>query len=124
MKIIDSKRSKGLCVAYRCGASTKGTERFCAKHRKRYQKENNPIMYVYGYLKQNARRRGKAFDLTLPEFGKFCQETGYLDGRGKLKKSLTIDRIDPTKGYSIDNIQVLSLSDNSRKGDKVEDCPF
>jgi hypothetical protein len=28
----------------------------------------------------------------------------------------TVDRIDPTRGYSPTNIQWLSLSDNSRKG--------
>lgn len=126
MVIIDKKKDKGLCVAYRCTRKHSTRDRFCHKHRKRFQKDNNPLVYCYGYLKQNAKRRGKAFSLTIEEFKQFCNETGYLELKGKLRKSASIDRIDHTKGYSLDNIQVLSLSDNGKKGneEKYADCPF
>lgn len=126
MVIIDKKKDKGLCVAYRCMHKHSARDRFCHKHRKRFQKDNNPLVYCYGYLKQNAKRRGKAFDLTLEEFKKFCDETDYLELKGKLGKSASIDRIDNTKGYSYDNIRVLSLSDNTKKRNEEDyaDCPF
>lgn len=82
-----------------------------------------PESYTYSLLKSNAKRRGKEFTLTLEEFKTFCQETGYLQGKGKKKKSMSIDRIDHTKGYSIDNIQILSLSENGIKGNH-EKAPF
>ena len=78
----------------------------------------------------NAKRRGKDFRLTLAEFELFCEQTNYLVLKGKTAKSASIDRIDHTRGYFIDNIQVLSLSDNSKKQhtdksvNQDDDCPF
>ena len=124
MVILEHKSKKGLCQAYWCKRKVDPShDRFCAKHRKRYQKIHNPVVYTYGYLKQNAKRRGKPFDLTIEQFRKFCEETNYIALKGRLKKSATIDRIDPNKGYSIDNIQILTLSQNASKGTK-SDCPF
>ena len=120
MVIVDSKRKKGLCVACRCTRKSSKKDRFCHKHRKRYQKENNPVVYTFGFLKQNAKRRGKPFDLTIDQFRRFCKETNYIELKGKLAKSASIDRIDSTKGYSIDNIQILSLAENASKSNKDE----
>ena len=120
--IIDKKKSKGLCVAYRCGRKPHTKDRFCPKHSKRYQKEENPIEYTFAALKQNAKRRGKDFSLTIDQFKQFCRETDYIELKGKLGSSASIDRVKPDKGYSLDNIQILSLSQNSSKG--VGNCPF
>ncbi len=123
MLIVENKQKKGLCVAYRCMKKHSARDHFCPKHRKRYQKEKDPVLYTYGFLKQNAKRRKKPFPLTIEEFRQFCRETNYIELKGRLKKSATIDRIDSKKGYSIDNIQILSLSQNSSKSDKDE-TPF
>lgn len=127
MQIIHSKKAKGLCVAYRCTRKHTPKDRFCAKHSKRHQKESNHVSYCYANLRQNAKRRGKQFDLTIEEFRCFCEKTKYLERKGKSGKSASIDRVDPAKGYSIDNIQVLSLAENSRKAMQEryqEDTPF
>ncbi len=87
----------------------------CTKCRRRRQKEKNILRYTFDYLKQNAKRRGKEFILTIEEFKDFCIKTDYLNLKGKNANSLTIDRIDNKKGYQIDNIQAVSLSYNSRK---------
>ncbi len=115
MLVIESKKEKGLCCAYRCKNKAAPRDKFCYKHRKRYQKLHNPLTYVFGFLKNNAKRRNKSFELTKEEFKQFCEETNYLELRGTSGKSASIDRIDPNKGYSIDNIQVLSLSENAKK---------
>lgn len=82
-------------------------------------------MYTYNILHQNAKRRGKEFKLTLEEFKTFCDETNYIELKGETKKSDSIDRIDPRKGYEIGNIQVLSLQANSSKGRNLpDDVPF
>lgn len=92
---------------------------YCYKHTKQRYKENNLERYTYNVLKNNAKRRGKDFQLTFDEFCQFLQKTEYLVGRGRTKESLHIDRIDETKGYSIDNIQVLTNSENVKKMLKV-----
>lgn len=88
-----------------------------------YQKEKNPINYAYNVLKNNALRRKKPFELTLAEFKDFCQETGYMDKKGRTASSASIDRKDPSEGYTRDNIQLLSVSENSIKGNE-ERAPF
>jgi hypothetical protein len=130
-KIIENKHPK-ICCAYRCKNNKVNTDRFCSKHRKRWQKETNPESYFFNLLKSNAKRRQKDFQLTLEEFKQFCLETNYLELKGKTAKSASIDRIRSHEGYHINNIQVLSLSNNSKKmhDDKKnnqpdeEDCPF
>lgn len=87
----------------------------CNTCRDRKFKEAHPEAYAYNKLKCNAKRRGKEFDLTINEFKEFCVKTQYLRGVGKFASSFSIDRIDPDKGYTKDNIQVLTLAENSRK---------
>lgn len=104
-----------LCVAAFCENKTRKRETLCAKCTKRKQKNNNPLAYHFNALKGNARRRGKFFSLTLSEFKLFCDKTNYLQLKGSVGNKFSIDRIDPDKGYSIDNIQMLTLADNTRK---------
>lgn len=124
---ITTSKSKNLCQAHGCKNNRPKKDRFCPKHRARYNKEHNFINYVFHIWKSNCRRRGKTNTVTLEEFKNFCQETGYLKHKGRRPDSMTIDRKDPSKGYSIDNMQVLSLSLNASKGTNFEpdeDCPF
>ena len=78
-------------------------------------KQKNPISLAYQQLKQNAKHRGKDFQLTLEEFKEFCIQSNYLNKRGIKHDSYHIDRKDETKGYIIDNIQLLTNVDNVRK---------
>lgn len=114
-RLIPSKKKKGLCPAYRCKNKIANKKRFCHRHHAQYQKETNPFGYFYSQLKQNAKRRGIEFKLTREEFERFCIKTNYLDLKGKSANSASIDRIDPNKGYEIENIQILSLSENTKK---------
>lgn len=72
-------------------------------HNKRYRQRHYD-RYAYLNLKHNAKRRGHFFDLTFEQFKQVWQ-------RGK-----TIDRIDPTKGYTMLNVVCVTLSFNSKKG--------
>lgn len=124
-KIVSNKKSKGLCTAYRCKNKHTPKDRFCAKHRHRYNKFINPIKYTYHQKRSRARERGIEWNLTIEEFRDFVIETNYMQNKGKKAGSASIDRIDPRKGYEVGNLQILSLSDNSKKmhTDK-NDCPF
>lgn len=125
MVILEHKKKRGLCVSHGCTSPPTERDRFCAKHSKKWQRLHNPLAYCFANLKQNAKRRGKDFGLTIDQFKKFCEDTNYLKLKGKGKKSASIDRIDPNRGYFIDNIQILSLSDNASKGmGGAETAPF
>lgn len=113
---IIKNRKKGECCAHGCKNATKTKDRFCAKHRHRWIKANDPVAYAYHSLKSNARRRGKDFDWPLEDFREFCRETGYVERTGKTSSSLSIDRIDHRKGYTKGNVQILTLGENGKKG--------
>ena len=120
-----AKKKIGICVSHAC-PNNRRDGNFCNKCIKRKQSAKNPIRTSYYNLRTNAKRRGKEFNLTLEEFTKFAIETEYINKRGKTAKSYSIDRMDNSKGYSIDNIMVLTLSENSIKQNKIDysDVPF
>ena len=48
-----------------------------------------------------------------------------MEGKGRGAGRLSIDRIRPWEGYNINNIQVLTVSENSKKKyAEQDDCPF
>jgi len=55
------------------------------------------------------------FTLTIEQFKQFCTRTEYLLYKGITKSGYTIDRINHERGYEIDNIQVLTNSENVKK---------
>jgi hypothetical protein len=103
------------CKTPFCRNDRAKNRRVCNKCKSRNYRKNNPVKAAYYNLKSNAKRRGKEFKLTLDQFEKFCIKSNYLDKKGRSKKSLHIDRIDETKGYTIENIQVIKNSDNVKK---------
>jgi len=114
MKLAKNKK-KGLCKALRCKSKAAYKQVLCHRHKAHQYREKHPIEFAYQQLRANARRRGHTFTLTVEEFRTFCEATGYLKHRGRKRNQCGIDRIDPTKGYSFDNIQMLTCSDNSAK---------
>lgn len=66
-------------------------------------------------LRDNAKRRGKIFELTFEQFETFAIKTQYYKKKGIYSDNYHIDRIDESKGYTIDNIQVLTNSANIKK---------
>lgn len=120
-KIIANK-DKSLCCAYRCKNKRPKKDRFCPKHRHRYNKAKRFLHYTYHAWKSSAIQRKKSFNVTIEEFAKFCEETNYLTLKGKHKNNMTIDRIKSDLGYEIGNIQIMRHGENSAKQDK--DCPF
>lgn len=129
--MFDFKKNpkSGQCHVKWCTRNSLKDRRLCAKHRHIKVKHDDPLRYHFYALRSNASRRGKDFDLTLDEFKAFCESTGYLDTKGRSRNKMSIDRIDPRLGYSLDNIQCITVSENSYKAnlDKGllnEDLPF
>lgn len=79
-------------------------------------RRRHPVRYAYQALKDNAKRRGIAFSLTFAQFEKFAIKQKLIMGNRRHKDGYTIDRVNNDKGYTIDNIQVLTLQQNAIKG--------
>lgn len=89
--------------------------RVCSSCNIENYKANNPIKYAYFTLRNNAKRRGKEFNITFEYFKKFCKKHEYIQKKGITKTGLHIDRIKEDKGYIKGNLQVLTNSENVKK---------
>lgn len=81
----------------------------------RKYRANNPIKAAFQNLRANAKRRGKIFSLSFEDFKEFAIQTEYITKKGRTKEGYTIDRINPAEGYTKENIQVLTNSENVKK---------
>lgn len=95
-------------------------------------KEKGDAYRKNSHLKQRAARKGIDFNISMEEMLKFrstthCQLTGLTlviqpsEKKKILYNSLTIDRIDSSKGYVTDNIMVICHYANAMKA-RLE-CP-
>lgn len=90
-------------------------DNLCCRCNARRWKASNPFAYFFNALRNNARRRGKEFTLTLDEYRDFAIREGLFSPAGTKYPNRSIDRIDQSRGYHLDNIQVLTISENVRK---------
>lgn len=116
-------KSANKCQTPYCRNDRYKNYKVCNKCKSREFRKNNPLRSSYNALKNGAKRRGKEFGLAFETFAQFCHETNYIARKGITKRKYHIDRIDASKGYTIDNIQVLTCSANSRKA-AGEKYPF
>lgn len=84
---------------------------------------------IYNRIKASAAKRNIPFDLTIPQLNElsFPLTCPILNiqlkyNRGKAQDdSYSIDRIDSTLGYTIDNIIVISLKANKLKSNATKE---
>lgn len=119
------KRAGRCPVLYcRCDSRANGegrkpsTHRLCSKHAKLLCRLRDPAKILFHEMRGNAKRRGKEWSLTLEQFRQIVSQQDYLDNRGCTRHCLHLDRIDNTRGYHIDNIQIITCGENVAKGNK------
>lgn len=107
------------CATDSCNNTTNGRSH-CSTCRSRRSRSNNPFRYHYLNLKHNAKRRGKAFDLTLEEFRELWlrHPDKWEEKKGPGECKWQVDREDPTKGYTADNVQIMEKKKNVIKYQK------
>jgi hypothetical protein len=110
----------GHCVVAGCRSRVTAKARvkqgrFCRRCKEERYKKLHPYTYTLNKLRNNARRRGIAFDLTLEEWMMFCDASGYMAAHGRAADDLSIDRIRDSEGYVIDNIRAITVGENARK---------
>jgi len=103
------------CNTPYCRKTSAPQRKKCWSCTKKAYAQRHPFKYAYNALKQNAKRRNKHFELSFEQFKAFAIATEYYKKKGRKATCYHIDRIDETKGYSIDNIQVLTNRENVRK---------
>ena len=106
---------KRICTSPDCCNKAIKHSTLCAACKKRKYREKYPVKSAYQALRDNAKRRGKAFTLTLQEFECFAIKTEYMIKKGRTKEAYHIDRINEHDGYTSETIQILTCSDNIRK---------
>lgn len=74
----------------------------------RCSNQNTPYYRFYGEKGISVCDEWKAKDTGFPSFYKWAMDNGYDD-------NMTIDRIDPKKGYCPENCQWITQSENSRR---------
>lgn len=92
------------------------SHQMCGSHAKELWRMNNPVHAAYDNLRASARKRRKVFTLTFKEFKALIEPTRYMDDKCKTRFCLHIDRKDVDLGYTFDNLQVLTCTENVLKG--------
>lgn len=80
----------------------------------------NPMASVLRTAKQRARKKGVEFDLTVAdvEMPTHCPLLGLeLERGGDRENSPALDRLDSSKGYTPDNVWIISYRANRIKND-------
>jgi hypothetical protein len=106
------------CLTPRCHGTVekkKCHSPYCSRCRTRRWNESHPLARAFHNLRSHAAERGKDFSLTFEQFKIFAVRTDYMARKGKTSLSLSIDRIDNSRGYCFENIQAITLRENSRK---------
>lgn len=76
-------------------------------------KQRSPLRYEFWQRRNNAQHRNIPWTITFNEF------IDLISLRSDV--SLSLDRIDASKGYMLSNVQWLTLRDNSIKGNKEKE---
>ncbi len=99
------------------------------RDRARERIKSNPLKYMLQAAKARSVIHGREFNLKETDFTSlplYCSIKGYKLDYLKTKPtpwshSASLDRIDQTRGYTIDNVQIISQSANSFKENKYND---
>lgn len=111
----------GVCRAYRCAAAPRNiathptSTQLCGSCYKAQWRAANPERAAFGIQRDHARARRIPFTLTFEQWWAVVEPSGYMDGRGCLRHQLHVDRLDPSKGYEVGNIRVITCEENVRR---------
>lgn len=93
------------------------------KEKLAHRSQQNRDSRALSNIKRRAKQKGIEFDLSVEDIQNvsICPVFGFklerANGSGGKPNSPSVDRIDPTKGYTKDNVQVVSHLANNMKQD-------
>lgn len=107
-----------MSVERRCASCRREAQEgrsVCRRCRYAAEKARDPLRHSFLSHRRNARRRGIPWELTLEQFSEFAVRVDLLKRAGVSAHSYHIDRIREWEGYTVDNIQALTNSENATK---------
>jgi hypothetical protein len=107
------------CATPYCRNKARHQRRLCCTCASRKQRKANPMRAAYRAKRDNAIRKGKPFTITFEDFKKFCYQYPYMAGKGRSGVSFGIDCKIAELGYVPGNLQLLTNSENARKGKRI-----
>jgi hypothetical protein len=107
----------GKCQSLNCYHETEGNAKHCATCRNRHYRKRDEVRYFLNNLRRSATRRHIFFDLKLEEFRTWAIKENFRFGIKSHGDRDSVDRIKVGQypGYTITNIQKLTVSQNSQK---------
>lgn len=114
-KTLAKKRREGICKHWGCRNLVRCNRWDCETCKARKARIEHPERYAFQQVKRSADMRSIPFNLTFEEFLEFDRQTGYVASKGHKRESLTIDRIDSSRGYEVGNIRALTWDENCTK---------
>lgn len=106
------------CNVQGCGGKPRGGKHgfICSRCLMLRWRANNPKRAAWNWLHRSAQKRDIPVKITFEQFVAWGDKHGYFDRKGRQKWNLTIERKDSTRGYELDNMEVLIMSANAAKG--------
>ncbi len=113
-------KNNSRCKHPSCNNKPAKNRRECYKCVGAAKRQRDPVAYAFYFLKGNAKRRKKVFQLDLPWFREWVKSNGYMSNKGRAADNFTIDRKDNLMGYFADNLQILTKHDNVVKYSTID----
>jgi len=113
----------GLCWVARCRNRSMDDRCLCHRHHMARWRQKHQQSAAYRALKDHARNRGLAFTISVDYFKGLTDSFAFFERNGNRADTLTIDRVDATKGYEPGNCRVISLASNTAKGNRERWLP-
>jgi hypothetical protein len=114
--LVKSKPAKICKVAYCPNKLRAGYATLCQRHKMQLWRARNPMRSAFANLRASAHKRKLEFGLSFEEFNNLVNGTRYIEDRGNNAGCYHIDRINPCAGYVAGNIQILTIEENTAKG--------
>lgn len=116
-----------MCVVKNCRHRFRESHpslQLCHKHYQARWRFLNPKQAGYRALRDHAVARGLEFSIPFEYYLAVMDMAASFDpGAEKRGDRVTVDRKDPTIGYRMGNLQLLTLSENVAKGNRERHLP-
>lgn len=122
---LKAKPGPGFCLVKGCRkACVHGKMSLCHAHWQFRWRMKSPKRSAYTALRDHAVARKLEFSISFDYFTGLCDAHRYFEMTPETKgETLTIDRIDITKGYVVGNLAVVSHSENVIRGNRDRFLP-
>ena len=122
---LKQRPGEGLCVVKGC-CNRHGRKKagLCDKHHQSRWRMKSPKRSAYAALRDHAKARRIEFSLSPEYLDGMLDVIAYWDHEAETRgDALSIDRIDPTKGYIRGNVRVITISQNVAEGNRARFLP-